>query len=284
MAVKRDSKLGYGFLLVGASVPYLIDKLFGPVAALLVSLFSFIVGCGFLVHAHIGRSEDGAPSPMKIGGKIAVCLLSLACVVGIFIASWKVYKKPPSDPKSEQQSYSGPSFAISTPVTYKSNPQTPAFWSVVNNYGKSPIHIVVYLRIQSLRSTKIDLQSLVIEGRSANGTWFTFTRIASGATYAVLSSFTEAHPIGKEGFLDQTISEEIEPGGIREGWVLLQYPNAHVNFANQFKVTLTDLAGNSFTSGILESEMNPGSVRGQGLPVEPGIVDISRYVTLGIQP
>jgi hypothetical protein len=273
-----------------SSFKFISGGLFALVVALFVAALAvfgvismnighLLMACSALVGAFLIWKEV---IPSKSRRVKSAAVFVLFCLFGL--ADYGVVNIKHAEAANAQQSYSGPSFAISTPVTYKSNPQTPAFWSVVNDYAKSPIHVVVYLRIQSLRSTKIDLQDLIIEGRSASGPWFTFTRIASGSTYAVLTSFTEAHPIGKKGFLDQNISEEIEPGGIREGWVLLQYPNAHVNFANQFKVTLTDLAGNSFTSGILESEMNPGSVRDQGLPIEPGIVDISRYVTLGIQP
>jgi hypothetical protein len=37
MALQRDSKLGYGFLFAGAALPYLADKLFGPLTALIAA-------------------------------------------------------------------------------------------------------------------------------------------------------------------------------------------------------------------------------------------------------
>lgn len=55
MTLQRDSKLGYGFLLVGAALPYLADKLFGPVVALVSAAIALIVGIVFLLAAHHER-------------------------------------------------------------------------------------------------------------------------------------------------------------------------------------------------------------------------------------
>jgi hypothetical protein len=52
MAIQRDSKLGYGFLLVGAALPYLADKLFGPIVVLVLAAIALIVGIVFLLAAH----------------------------------------------------------------------------------------------------------------------------------------------------------------------------------------------------------------------------------------
>ena len=50
--MERDSKLGYGFLLVGAALPYLADKLFGPVTAVISAAIVLILGVMFLIAAH----------------------------------------------------------------------------------------------------------------------------------------------------------------------------------------------------------------------------------------
>jgi hypothetical protein len=55
--MQRDAKFGYGFLFVGAAMPYLADKIFGPIPALVVAAIILIVGIIFLVSAH----SHGAP-------------------------------------------------------------------------------------------------------------------------------------------------------------------------------------------------------------------------------
>jgi hypothetical protein len=50
--MERATKFGYGFLFVGAALPYLADKLFGPTAALCVASVALLLGVVFLIAAH----------------------------------------------------------------------------------------------------------------------------------------------------------------------------------------------------------------------------------------
>jgi hypothetical protein len=59
--MSKDQKFGYGFLLVGAGMPYLIDKFFGPVSAAVVSLILLVIGILLLVSAHLHRDRDAPP-------------------------------------------------------------------------------------------------------------------------------------------------------------------------------------------------------------------------------
>ena len=52
MAFQRDSKLGYGYLLIGVAVPPLTDAVFGHTAGLIAYASCFIVGIVFLLTAH----------------------------------------------------------------------------------------------------------------------------------------------------------------------------------------------------------------------------------------
>jgi hypothetical protein len=50
--MQRETKFGYGFLLVGAAFPYLADKLFGPTTALWVAAVTLLLGVMLLLAAH----------------------------------------------------------------------------------------------------------------------------------------------------------------------------------------------------------------------------------------
>ena len=49
---------GYGFLLAGAGLPYLIDKLLGPIAALIVAAICTVGGLGLLLAGHFHRDKN----------------------------------------------------------------------------------------------------------------------------------------------------------------------------------------------------------------------------------
>jgi hypothetical protein len=55
--MSRETKLGYGFLLVGSGLPYLVDKLLGPIFALITAAVCFVGGIAFLVAGHLHRNK-----------------------------------------------------------------------------------------------------------------------------------------------------------------------------------------------------------------------------------
>jgi hypothetical protein len=59
--MQRDTKLGYGFLLVGAPLLYIVEKLWGPIVALIFALVILLLGVGFLVSAHSHRESETPP-------------------------------------------------------------------------------------------------------------------------------------------------------------------------------------------------------------------------------
>jgi multisubunit Na+/H+ antiporter MnhE subunit len=81
--------LGYGFLFVGASVPYLIEHLFGPTSALIVTVVFAIVGVCFLWAGHNCRLQD--PAPISAKRKVFSALLAAAVIFTICNAGWHVY-------------------------------------------------------------------------------------------------------------------------------------------------------------------------------------------------
>jgi hypothetical protein len=87
--MQRDSKLGYGFLLVGASIPYLIEHLFGASLALLVTIFCAILGVGFLCAGHVHRRPEDPPLTFK--KKTITGVLATAVTFSICLMGWKMH-------------------------------------------------------------------------------------------------------------------------------------------------------------------------------------------------
>jgi hypothetical protein len=81
----RETKFGYGFLLVGTAMPYLIDKIFGLTAAILVSVVCLVAGGVLLWSGH--KHSDGILLPVKGWKKwgafgAACCTLIILLTVG----------------------------------------------------------------------------------------------------------------------------------------------------------------------------------------------------------
>lgn len=55
--MSKETKFGYGFLLAGVGVPYLIEKLLGAVAALVIAALCVVAGVGLLVAGHLHRDK-----------------------------------------------------------------------------------------------------------------------------------------------------------------------------------------------------------------------------------
>ena len=198
-------------------------------------------------------------------------MLSVACVLFMGYVSFQAIKK------TKEQPYSAATFSIIPGATIISNRNSPALWVVINNYFKTPANLAVYLRIENLESSKVALSSYTIEGKSKDHRWFPFIRVGGGPIYMAIPDFHEATRIDPKGLLNSVITKERDPRGIWEGWVLLQYPDGQVTFDYEYRVKVTDLQKNSFTSGILESSGEEGSIRDAGLPVLAGKVDISAF-------
>jgi hypothetical protein len=81
--------LGYGFLFMGFSVPYLIEHFFGPTSALIVAVICTVVGVCFLGAGHLHRLPDQAPLSAK--RKALTALLMLAIICTVCEASWHIY-------------------------------------------------------------------------------------------------------------------------------------------------------------------------------------------------
>lgn len=97
--MSRETKFGYGFLFAGTGMPYLIDKLLGPVVAIVVSAVLTLVGLGLLVAGH--RHKDTQASRIKrkgfmatVGAFILVGALVGGAIGSIWWLTQKYYAKP----------------------------------------------------------------------------------------------------------------------------------------------------------------------------------------------
>jgi hypothetical protein len=66
----KETKFGYGFLLAGVALPYLIEKFLGAGPAAAVAIVCGIIGIAFLVSGH--RHKEGLEAPVEslFGGEI----------------------------------------------------------------------------------------------------------------------------------------------------------------------------------------------------------------------
>jgi hypothetical protein len=93
--MERDSKLGYGFLLTGAAMPYLIEHLFGPASALIVTVICATAGVCFLWAGHNHRNPNDPPISVK--RKACTAVLAIAVIVAVCESSWHIYAQHHSD-------------------------------------------------------------------------------------------------------------------------------------------------------------------------------------------
>jgi hypothetical protein len=76
--MSRETKFGYGFLILGISVPYLIEKAFGPAWALTTACILLVVGVAFAISGHLHR--EPSTRRRKLMGTIGMYMLIGALV------------------------------------------------------------------------------------------------------------------------------------------------------------------------------------------------------------
>lgn len=89
--MEKATKYGYGFLLAGCALPYLIDKLLGKTAAIVTSVVLLILGVAFLIAGavHVDESARAARKTSKWAIVVAIVL-----VCGIVGMVWWIDKHP----------------------------------------------------------------------------------------------------------------------------------------------------------------------------------------------
>jgi hypothetical protein len=88
--MSKATKLGYGFLCLGASVPYLIEHLCGAPVALVVTLSFAVLGTALLYFGQIHRDEG--EKPVSRMTKMATGLLLLAICIVVCLLGWRVLR------------------------------------------------------------------------------------------------------------------------------------------------------------------------------------------------
>jgi hypothetical protein len=88
MRISKETKFGYGFLLAGVGLPNLIEKLLGPLAALVAAAVCTVGGVGLLAAGHFHREKTiGFEVPQRnvLPAAITVTLL-LGMIISLFVA------------------------------------------------------------------------------------------------------------------------------------------------------------------------------------------------------
>jgi hypothetical protein len=97
----RETKFGYGYLMVGTGLPYLIDKALGLAWAIFVSVTFVVVGGAFLCAGHRQRGEQAGPRRTKLGWLAFGCTLSTLIVL---ISLGILRSMPKAEPDALQKS------------------------------------------------------------------------------------------------------------------------------------------------------------------------------------
>jgi hypothetical protein len=119
--MSRETKFGYGFLLVGCWVPYLVDKMFGATpAAVAIAVIGSLLGVGFLFAGHLHR-DDRIKQPWGLARIVRVS----ATLLLFGTAGWTIWhfaqkrisdEKPAADtsPSSSKQREAQPGTSQTT--------------------------------------------------------------------------------------------------------------------------------------------------------------------------
>jgi len=95
--MQRDTKLGYGFLLVGLGAAYLLSLFVGTVTGVVVAIACLLIGIPFLISGHLHSDKTVNQGELrKRTIQIFVPVLELLAVaIGISFVSWSVSSLSP---------------------------------------------------------------------------------------------------------------------------------------------------------------------------------------------
>src|SRR5437667_8593631 len=68
--MSKEAKFGYGFLLAGVGLPYIIEKFLGATPAAIVAIICLIIGFALLVAGHRHNDERGSEIQSLFRGAI----------------------------------------------------------------------------------------------------------------------------------------------------------------------------------------------------------------------
>jgi heme/copper-type cytochrome/quinol oxidase subunit 4 len=88
MRMSRETKFGYGFLLAGIGVPYLMDKLFGGLVALVVAALCTVIGIALLIAGYLHLGEGKKRKLSRTG----IAITAFIFVGAIMTLTWAMWK------------------------------------------------------------------------------------------------------------------------------------------------------------------------------------------------
>src|SRR5437899_11755420 len=91
--ISKDTKFGYGFLLAGVGLPYLIEQLFGALGATIIAAACTVIGLSLLIAGHLHRDAIAAHrSEVSIVRRGFVTLLILAAIATLSLTTWRLVR------------------------------------------------------------------------------------------------------------------------------------------------------------------------------------------------
>src|SRR6266496_93584 len=95
MKVEKETKFGYGFALAGWGLPAIVEKIFGPVVALVIAAMCTVGGIWFLCAAHFHKEPNTgfvAPKRSRPSEWLVTAILVMGCSVALGFAVHRVAK------------------------------------------------------------------------------------------------------------------------------------------------------------------------------------------------
>jgi hypothetical protein len=266
----RETKFGYGFLLVGIGMPYLIDRVVGLFWAILISVSCVVIGGVFLWFGH--RQKENRPHRKRWEMTAFGAALSTLIVL-ITFGFTRLAKNNESSPNDDNGSKTiKPAFAVR--AEHIIDEKLPWFWSVPNSTVACPAPIAIYLDVTNLQPIPSVIDKLQVEMRSHSGAWVPLPRLNTLDPIIYAGPKMEMMLRVETQFLDRLLqSHNLASHETVRGWALFDRPIEESVFA--IRVKMSDFAGISYTSDAFIPER--GNVQDVSIKLKAPPLDLSHY-------
>ncbi len=91
--MSKETKFGYGFLFVGVGLPYLVERMFGPLTAAFIALAFLVVGVILLIAGHRHRDKQTSGGSRVNSHRHGLLVLAILLVVAIIVSTAILLRK-----------------------------------------------------------------------------------------------------------------------------------------------------------------------------------------------
>jgi hypothetical protein len=291
--VSRETKFGYGFLFASIGLPYLIDKAFGTLPAIIISAACLVLGVFFLIagHRHRDRRDARSRGTMATIGMFALIGAVLGAITGVISGGvWLAVNgkgKPsavedtaPSTVKPTEPFY----VSIDTAKNTVHRSTISGFAGVFENEGKYtliPINVSLYLSLTNRQPIQSKIDKYGVEAKTKSGKLVRLVRLETRnyEIYWLNSGITQSRLLNMVRFENLLFLRWLAPNENVRGWAFFEYPTGFEKeeFAQTYRITVIDAAGVTFTSPeiALDNGKSTESLQGALIEATPTVKDLS---------